>query len=387
TLTPMAKALITSAYGKGPDRSYIGGSSNGGRHAMVAASRYPDDYDGIVAVAPGFNLPKAAVAQLWGAQQWNTVATEQGIPSDPDTGLASALTKAEREVIAATILEKCDSLDGLADGMVQDTFGCQSAFDLSSDVPICAGERDGTCLSSAQLDVVANVFAGAKKTNGDEIYSSWVYDPGLQQQNWADWKFKFSVNNQRDAVAYGYIFSTPPNPPEDDTFAYAMALDIDVAADAIFATDETFTESSMSFMTPPNPTNFDTLRSRGAKMLITHGASDGVFSMQDTVNWYQALDSAYQNSAEAFARLFLVPGMGHTRGGPATDQYDALMTLVDWVEKGQAPSRIVANVQETNDDVISQGWSTSRSRPLCLYPMKAVYTAGDEEDAASFECQ
>ncbi|MBX2883963.1 MAG: tannase/feruloyl esterase family alpha/beta hydrolase [Granulosicoccus sp.] len=387
TLTPMAKALITSAYGKGPDRSYIGGSSNGGRHAMVAASRYPDEYDGIVAVAPGFNLPRAAVAQLWGAQQWNTVATEQGIPTDADTGLASALIKTEREVIAAKILEKCDSLDGLVDGMVQDIFGCQSAFDLSSDVPVCAGERDGTCLSATQLEVIATVFDGAKKTNGDEIYSSWVYDPGIQQQNWADWKFKFSVNNQRDAVAYGYIFATPPNPPEADTFAYAMALDIDSAADTIFATDDTYTESSISFMTPPNPTNFDNLRSRGAKMLITHGASDGVFSMQDTVNWYQALDSAYQNNAEDFARLFLVPGMGHTRGGPATDQYDALMTLVDWVEKGQAPSRIVAKVQESNKDVLNQGWSTNRSRPLCLYPTKAVYANGAEESAESFECQ
>ena len=75
TLTPMAKSLIKEAYGRGPDRSYIAGTSNGGRHTMVAAARYADQYDGFLAVAPGFNLPKAAVAQLWGAQQWAKVAT------------------------------------------------------------------------------------------------------------------------------------------------------------------------------------------------------------------------------------------------------------------------------------------------------------------------
>lgn len=79
TLTPMAKALVEAAYGRQPDRSYITGGSNGGRHTMVAASRYADDYDGFLAVAPGFNLPQAAVAQIWGAQQWATIATSSDL--------------------------------------------------------------------------------------------------------------------------------------------------------------------------------------------------------------------------------------------------------------------------------------------------------------------
>ncbi|MFK7994574.1 MAG: tannase/feruloyl esterase family alpha/beta hydrolase [Granulosicoccus sp.] len=387
TLTPMAKSLIESAYGKAPDRSYIGGGSNGGRHAMVASTRYADQFDGVLAIAPGFNLPRAAVAQLWGAQQWQTVATDLSIPTEPDTGLGTALTSTERELIASGILEKCDVLDGLEDGMVQDIMGCQSVFDLTLDVPVCAGERDGNCLSSAQHEVVTNVFDGAKLSTGEAFYSSWVYDPGIQQQGWADWKFKFSVNAQRDAVAYGYIFATPPNPPGDDTLAYALALNIDSAVEAISASDETYTESSLSFMTPPNPTNLDTLRSRGGKMLIVHGASDGVFSMQDTVNWYESINSAYAGNASEFTRLFLVPGMGHVRGGPATDQYDALMALVEWVEQGQAPDSIEANVQEGNVDVDRQGWSSTRSRPLCSYPSTANYNEGDADSATSFDCR
>lgn len=388
TLTPMAKALIESAYGRGADRSYIGGSSNGGRHTLVAASRYADHFDGYVAIAPGFNLPRAAVAQLWGAQQWAPLATEQSVPTDPDTGLATALTAAERALIASKILEACDELDGLADGMVQDIYACQSAFDLKSAMPVCIKERDGSCLSSEQLDVIADVFDGANTEDGNVFYSAWVYDPGIRQQNWADWKFKYSVNHQRDAVAYGYIFATPPNPPaKDDTLAYALALDIDEAVASISATDETYRESSLDFMTPPEPLNLDTLRAKGAKVLVTHGASDGVFSMHDTVSWYKSLDAAYEDRAEDFARLFLVPGMGHTRGGPATDQYDALMAVVNWVEKGQAPERIDANVQARNEEVISQGWPTERTRPLCLFPTVARYTGGDSESANSFTCE
>ena len=157
TLTPMAKALINAGYGKGPDRSYIGGSSNGGRHTMVAAARYANDYDGFLAISPGFNLPKAAVAQLYGAQQWNKVATSTG--TAPNFDLESALPQTERRVISQAILAKCDALDGLADGLVQDVEACRTAFDLARDVPTCTGARDGTCLSAAQKDVINDVFA------------------------------------------------------------------------------------------------------------------------------------------------------------------------------------------------------------------------------------
>ena len=67
-LTPMAKAVIQTAYGKGPDRSYFGGCSNGGRHALVAAARYADQYDGFISGNPGWRLPLAATANIAGYQ-------------------------------------------------------------------------------------------------------------------------------------------------------------------------------------------------------------------------------------------------------------------------------------------------------------------------------
>lgn len=168
-LTPMAKALIKAAYGKNPDRSYIGGTSNGGRHAMVAAARYAADYDGVVAVAPGFNLPKAAVAQLYGAQQWSSVATLQ-------TDLSTAFNTAERTLVSSKILEKCDALDGSTDGLVQDMAACRKAFDLNRDVPTCTGARDNTCLTAGQKLAVSNVYTGARNSKGEALYASWPYD-------------------------------------------------------------------------------------------------------------------------------------------------------------------------------------------------------------------
>ena len=119
-LTPMAKSAIQTAYGKVPDRSYIGGCSNGGRHAMVAAARYADQYDGVMAGDPGTRLPLAAIANIAGAQGYASLATT---PSDPATGF----TQAERTLVSRAVLAKCDALDGAIDGMVQNNAACQAA--------------------------------------------------------------------------------------------------------------------------------------------------------------------------------------------------------------------------------------------------------------------
>ena len=379
TLTPMAKALITDAYGREPDRSYITGGSNGGRHTMVAAARYADEYDGFLAIAPGFNLPQAAVAQLWGAQQWVQVATT---PAD----LSTAFTPTERTLVSQAILARCDDLDGLADGMVFDSTACQQAFSIKRDVPRCDGERDGTCLTKEQQSVIDDVFAGARTSNNKEIYSSFPFDAGLTQTGWAGWKFGAPIT--RDAPAVGFIFTTPPADPSilADLPGYAMGFDVDTDAAKIYATSGIYTESSMSFMTPPDPTHLDTLRDRGAKMIVIHGASDGVFSPDDTAAWFDELDRNEGGDAEQFARYFEVPGMGHVAGGPATDQHSGLTALVAWVEQGTAPEQLVASVNPANPEVPAD-WSPTRSRPLCVYPEVPQYISGDTESASSFACE
>jgi hypothetical protein len=384
-LTPMAKSLIQAAYGKGPDRSYIGGCSNGGRHTMVAASRLGDHYDGYLVGNPGYRLPLAAIANMAGAQAYSKLATDPG-------DLGTAFTQAERTLVSSAVLAKCDALDGAADGLVQDTTACQSAFNLERDVPTCSGARDGSCLSTAQKSAIAKLFAGATTSANAKIYSSFPFDAGLGTSGWAVWKFTNSL--MLDPGAVGLIWSVPPEDPA--TFngrSYALNTNVDTMLARVNATSPLYTESAMSFMTPPSPNDMSTVKRRGAKILAYHGASDPIFSSDDTVSWYTALDSFHGGGAARFARYFQVPGMNHCAGGPSTDQFDMLSPLVAWVENGVAPDSVMAtargagNAGGVNADVPST-WAANRTRPLCPFPKVARYKgSGSLESADSFECR
>lgn len=388
TLTPMAKSLITDAYGKGPERSYFAGCSNGGRHGMVAAARFADQYDGILAGNPGFNLPQAAVAQLYAVQQFTLVATSLNEDGNPD--ISSAFTQAERDMIASRVLERCDGLDGLVDGMVADNMACRAEFDLQRDVPTCTEQRDGMCLSEDQKTVLGNIMDGARNSAGETLYTSFPYDPGMAGQSWAGWKFNSSQSQNRDPGATAAIFTTPPFDidmfREQGGYQFAMNFDMDTDAPKIYGTNELYTESPMSFMTPPNPNNMDTLRDYGSKLMVYHGMADGVFSPDDTIRWYSALYAQNAGNADEFARLYLVPGMGHCSSGPSTDQFNMFEALVAWVEEGIAPDRVTASVRGDNPEIPAD-WSPERTRPLCAFPAVARYNgSGDIEDAANFSC-
>jgi len=381
-LTPMAKALVQAAYGRTPDRSYFGGCSNGGRHTLVATSRLAEEYDGFLAGAPGYNLPKAAVSQIWGAQQYAKAATASATTPD----LSTAFTAAERTMVASRILAKCDALDSAADGIVSDTAACQKAFSLADDVPTCSTARDGTCLTAQQKQVVADIFAGARTSTGTAIYNSFPFDPGLAGSGWATWEFVNSV--ALDPLAAGVVFSSTPA-----FIANPLTASIDALAAGITATSATYTVSGMDFMTPPTPSNLSVLKNRGAKVMVYHGVSDPVFSYDDSVAWIKNLASANGGDASNFARLYGVPGMNHCSGGPATDQFDMLTPLVQWVEQGKAPDAVVASARGAGNAggvnaEVPTGWAANRTRPLCAYPKVAKYKgSGSLELAESFACQ
>lgn len=393
-LTPMAKGLIQAAYGKGPDRSYIGGCSNGGRHTMVAAARYGDQYDGYLVGAPGYRLPNAAAAQLWGAQQWLPLATPGATvkhPMNPAANLpdlGSAFTSTERSLLGKAILEKCDRLDGLQDGMVQATQACQTRFNVHTDVPTCQGARQGNCLSGAQKQAVDNVFSGGKTATGQPIYAAFAYDPGVAGDNWATWKFVNAL--ALDPLAIGTVFSVPPGKVD------ALTDNVSARLALFAATNDVYQESGLALMTPPgheNPTNLASLRARGAKIVLYHGVSDPIFSAEDTRQWLMRLGKAQGGSAANFARYFPVPGMNHCSGSPAADQFDLLAPLVQWVEHGVAPQAVTATARGAGNAgganaELPGDWSASRTRPLCAYPAVATYQgSGNPEDAASFACR
>lgn len=393
-LTPMAKALIATAYGKGPDRSYIGGCSNGGRHTMVAAARMGDQYDGYLVGAPGYRLPHSAIAQLWGAQQWARIATPGATtkhPMNPSASipdLANAFTAAERQTVARAILGKCDALDGLRDGMVQSVQACQASFDLQRDMPTCgANGRDGSCLTPAQKSVVASVFAGAKTRGGQPLYASFPYDPGLAGANWGTWKFVNSV--ALDPLAVGSVFSVPPGRVDP------LTEDVDARLPLMNASNTQYTESGLALMSPPGweKPDLTALHARGARMVLFHGVSDAIFSAEDTRQWVQRASQSAGGKGADVARYFPVPGMNHCSAGPAADQFDLLGPLVKWVEQGIAPQAVTARVRGAGNAggvnaELPADWSPTRTRPLCAWPTVARYNgSGDPENAANHSCQ
>lgn len=387
-LTPMAKELISIAYGKGPDRSYFGGCSNGGRHTFNTFARMPDEYDGYLAGAPGFRLPYAAIANIFGAQRYLSVATD---PSDISTGF----TAEERNMVATAALVKCDDLDGISDGLIGDVEACQSVFSLD-DVPSCSSERDGTCLSSQQKEALSPIFSGAVTASGEAFYAPFPFDTGIASPDYNFWDFFAPL--VLDSGGVGLIWGVPVADPA--TFngpEFALTGSIDDMLTSIESTDDVYTEAASSFMIPPNNAEaLSAVRDRGAKIMVYHGVSDAIFSALDTINWYNNLTANHNDDASDFARLYLMPGMGHCSGGAAVDQVDLLTPLVAWVESGIEPEGLVATARGAGNPggenpAIPASWAADRTRPLCAYPTVARYNAdagnGDVESAESFSCQ
>ena len=259
-------------------------------------------------------------------------------------------------------------------------------------MPTCTGARDGTCLSAAQKTAIASVFGGVVLSDGTPIYASQPWDPGLASAGLISWHFQSPVG--LSAGNTGIVLKVPPeNPVGFDTRAFSFGANIDTLWAQVNATNATYTESALSFMTPPNPTDLSRIKDRGAKMMVYQGVSDPVFMVNDTTAWYDGLRNRNSGDASNFARVFRVPGMSHCSGGPATDQFDPLTALVTWVEQGQAPDLLSAtargagNAGGANAEVPA-GWAVNRTRPLCPYPKVARYNgSGSIDDAANFTCR
>jgi tannase/feruloyl esterase len=385
-LSPIAKAIIAAHYGKKADYSYVSGCSNGGRHTMVAAERMPDNYDGFLVGNPGFNLPKAAVQHAWDLQAFTG--------ADPD--IRKSITKDDAKLISAKITEACDALDGVKDGLTSNLAACQKAFDFSS-LSCPAGQSEG-CLAESKITALKRSFAGPKNAKGEALYSDWPVDGGVGTGNWRAWKIESPVapwNNYpiiatMGAASLGYIFSTPPATVEGTSEKLVESLlkyDFDKDAPKIYAKDAKYSESAMDFMAPPevDDPHLSALRKAGHKMIIYHGQADPVFSINDTIRWYEKLDKNATGNAEDFVRFFALPGATHCGGGVTLEKFDALSALMDWVEKGKAPDQITASGNAANKE-IPASWSPTRTRPLCPWPKYAKYIGGDAEMAASFSC-
>lgn len=379
-LNPLALRMVAAHYGAEAEYVYGVGGSNGGRHALVAAARHPDQFDGLLAAYPGLNLPRTAVQHAWDIQSYLAVN------EDP----TKAFTPDDLTLLKDAVLGVCDGLDGLEDGLVHNIDACQSSFDINA---LDCAQGANQCLPSDKIAALAAIHQGPVNSAGEALYSAWPWDTGVGYGGWQAWKtFTNDEASQflprivtLGGAALGYVFTTPPTeigPEYADVLGFLANFDFDTDAPKIFATDDTFTESALSFMTPPDVDNpaLEGFAAAGGKLVIYHGTSDPAFSMLDTDRWFAALDANHGGQAGEFARYYRVPGMVHGRGGAATDIFDIFSPLVAWVEEGTAPDAIAAATGPNNP--LGEGIS----RPLCPYPTYAAYQSGDEKSAESFAC-
>ncbi|MDB5732587.1 MAG: feruloyl esterase [Variovorax sp.] len=366
-----AKELINWRYGRKPDHSYFSGCSGGGRQGMMFSQRFPDYFDAITAGAPAMRVSSGAtVAAMWNYIKFNAIAPR-------DTGghriLSQAFSNADLNLVAGAVNAACDAADGVADGMVNNIRAC--SFDPA--VLQCTGAKAGNCLSSDQVGALKGVFDGPHNSSGQALYAGQPWDPGVRGAGWRSWMLGTSTKatpNSNDSLlmsdALVNEFFTPPDPGFN---VLNFNFDTDPARMAAFsAVYDTYADDRLA-----------AYKARGGKILFIHGMSDPIFSARDTLDYYQRLaaNNGGMDATQNFARAFLVPGMNHCSGGPATDTFDSVQAMVDWVEKGIAPDSISARALPTSTDF------PNRNRPLCAYPKFARYRgSGSIEDASSFVC-
>jgi feruloyl esterase len=173
---------------------------------MVAASRYPEYFDGILAGSPGFNLPRAAVQHAWDVQSFQI--------ANPD--IRQSFSTDDMSLVSQQVVAVCDALDGAADGLVADLRQCQDVFDPSE--LVCTADKNATCLTADQVTALDRSMSGPTNSAGEQLYSDWPYDSGMGARDWRFWKIESGVppwdNYPLIAVlgagSLSYIFTTPP---------------------------------------------------------------------------------------------------------------------------------------------------------------------------------
>ena len=345
----IAKRIVAQHYGKPADRSYFAGCSTGGREAMLMTQRYPMYFDGVVSGAPAMRTAFSGIGDRWVAATLNEIAPKnaQGLPVTKD-----ALSDAEKKTVIDGILNACDASDGIKDGMVFNRQACK--FDPKT--LVCKGAKADSCLSMSQATTLEKAFAGPRDSKGRQVYPGFFFDTGL-------------VSTQGiPGLLHGG--SSPVGPALTD-----VGMDVDAAVDRALA------DPAESLSSTSRWTNLNTFSGHGGKLIFWHGVSDPWFSALDTIDYYERMTKANGGPEQVrnWSRVFLAPGMGHCGGGPAAlDTFDALSAIVDWVEKGAAPTSLVATGRAF----------PGRSRPLCAYPLHAQYKGqGNPEDATNFECR
>jgi len=376
-MTEKSRQIIQALYGQQPNWSYFEGCSNGGREALMEAQRFPEDYQGILAGASVVSATHVLTAGLY-----NT-------GSDTDSYIPPTTIPA----IRSAVLNACDGLDGVPDGILNDPRQCH--FDPS--VLVCRGAVSDNCLTPPQVAQLHKIYMGLRTSTGDQLAPGYL--PGGEEGN-EGWKAWITGSSPASGLDFVFGLSLLRNMVFDDpnwdfrTVKAERATQI--AEDKIGRIVNT---------TDPDLLRFKT---RGGKLILYHGWSDPQTPGLVTTNYYDAVSATMgSQSMDEFVRLYMAPGMQHCYGGPGPNffgqfdlaalggsaqddslamdpQHSVSSALEQWVEQGVAPGAIIAT-KYVND--LDPAAGVKMTRPLCPYPQAAIYTGkGDTNDAANFVC-
>jgi Tannase and feruloyl esterase len=366
------KSLTQMYYGQGPKYTYWNGCSTGGRQGHEQAQMYPDDFDGILAGSPAVNFDRLSAAQQWGEVVMNQ---EVGAP----------IAQSKLDAVSQAAVADCDSLDGIADGIIQDPRACHvDAKTYACGAP--GGKALGAnCLTPQEADSVNKIWNGIFLPSVP-VAASIEPSSGRTSRLWFGEARGTSLGILDGATSFFipvqwlqfWVFQNPAfnwQTLTETTFDGAF-LEGDNKFHQVIATD--------------NP-DLSAFKSHGGKMITYHGLADGIIMPLGTYNYYNRVTQAQGNLAatQSFYRFFPYPGNGHCGAaslGGAFQTNAALIdfttpgglfqALVNWVEHGVAPDTIIA----TN--------STGGTRPICMYPDTLKYNGtGPLFSASSFTCQ
>ncbi|BFM07917.1 tannase/feruloyl esterase family alpha/beta hydrolase [Halioxenophilus aromaticivorans] len=375
-LTALAsKALIQAYYGQQPKYSYFTGCSDGGREALMAAQRYPEDFDGIVAGAPAMNFSvQNSFFHAWQAK------------SNTDSNGHTILHAQRLPILHNAVLAACDTLDGQEDGLLTDPRACN--FDPMTIV--CEDHQAGdTCLSNAEATVAQKFYQGPKDPQtgtalalGGPQYGSELSWPGVYVPRPGKDQL-FSKMIVMGAIPYLIYQQNPPQPYDLNSFKFNLA---------------SFEEIKPLYgLYSSTNTDLTAFKARGGKLMLWHGWSDQHISPINTIAYYEGVKKFMGEQTEEFIQLYLLPGMYHCAGGEGPNQFDMLSKVMAWVEQGTTPNEVVAH-QGSNDQGPAAGTpddggsmaksagSITRSRPVYPYPLIAQYTGqGDANSSENYQ--
>jgi feruloyl esterase len=350
-----AKELIEAYFGEKPHYSYWDGCSTGGRQGLMSAQRFPEDFDGIVAGAPVLDFTSTVVWYVW----INLAMAEAPIPR-------SKLT-----LVAEAVYKLCDGLDGLEDGLIDDPRDCD--FEPARDLPVCGDNLADGCLTAGEIRTLEKIYGGPvhdweRLTPGLPVGAEVQSTTERKNNGWDYW----IVPVEGPTVQFLFMdtFLKYLAFPEDDPGYDWRTFDFGKDPERM---------SGISEMLDATDPDLRPFRDRGGKILSYFGWADAALNPLMEVEYYEEVQGLMGTDVEGFFRLFMVPGMFHCRGGVGTDVIDAMTPLIEWVESGVPPDRIVAAQMD--------GGELTRTRPLCPYPRVARHDgAGDRDEASSFVC-